>query len=58
MAAHPDPIVIHIVGLEAEDCGRSCEEHKVCGVVMQEDVVVRLLKVQVYFVLNLHHTPC
>jgi hypothetical protein len=47
MASYPDPIVISIVGLEANDRGRSCEEHKVCGVVMQEDVVVRLRKVQV-----------
>jgi hypothetical protein len=47
MATLPDPIVINIVGLEADDRGRSCEEHEVCGVVMQEDVVVRLRKVQV-----------
>ena len=48
MASHPDPIVIGIVGLEANDRGRHCEEHDVCGVVVQEDVVVRLRKVQVW----------
>ena len=47
MASYPDPIVISIVGLEANDRDRSCEEHEVCGVVVQEDVVVRLRKVQV-----------
>ena len=47
MTSYPDPIVIGIVGLEAKDRGRHCEEHDVCGVVVQEDVVVRLRKVQV-----------
>ena len=47
MASYPDPIVIGIFGLEANDCGRHCKEHEVCGVVVQEDVVVRLRKVQV-----------
>ncbi len=47
MASYPDPIVISIVGLEANDRDRSCKEHEVCGVVVQEDVVVRLRKVQV-----------
>jgi hypothetical protein len=26
--------------------GRSCEEHEICGEVMEEDVVVRLRKIQ------------
>jgi hypothetical protein len=41
-------VVLHIVGTEADDRGRSCEEHRCCGEeVMQEDIVVRLRKVQV-----------
>ena len=47
MATHPEPIEIGIVGIEAGDRGRSCEEHIVCGEVLREDVVVRLRKVQV-----------
>ena len=47
MAYHPSPVVLHIVGTEADDQGRSCEEHRCCGEVMQEDIVVRLRKVQV-----------
>ncbi len=45
MAHHPSPIVLYIVGTEANDRGRSCEEHHHCGEVLQEDVVVRLRKV-------------
>jgi hypothetical protein len=47
MASYPDPIVIGIVGLAANDRDRHCEEHEVCGAVVHEDVVVRLRKVQV-----------
>jgi hypothetical protein len=48
MAHHPSPIVIHIVGTEVADDARSCEEHVCCGAeVLDEDVVVRLRKVQV-----------
>jgi hypothetical protein len=47
MAHHPSPIVIHIVGTEAYDRGRQCEEHHCCGEVLQDDVVVRLRKVQI-----------
>jgi len=47
MTHHPSPIVLHIVGTEADDRGRSCEEHLCCGEVLQEDVVVRLRKVQI-----------
>jgi len=47
MAHHPSPVVLHIVGTEADDRGRSCEEHLCCGEVLQEDVVVRLRKVQI-----------
>ena len=47
MAHHPSPIVLYIVGTEADDRCRSCEEHLCCGEVLQEDVVVRLRKVQI-----------
>ena len=47
MAHHPSPTVLLLVGTEADDRGRSCEEHGCCGEVLQEDVVVRLRKVQV-----------
>ena len=47
MAHYPSPIVIHIVGTEADDRSWLCEEHHCCGEVLQEDVVVRLRKVQI-----------
>jgi hypothetical protein len=47
MAHHPSPIVLHIVGTEADDRGRSCEEHHHCGEVLEEDMVLRLRKVQI-----------
>ena len=47
MVFHPPGIVVEIVGTEAGDQGRSCEEHPAnCGEVLEPDVVVRLLKVQ------------
>ncbi len=47
MVFHPPGIVIEIVGAEAGDHGRPCKEHPVnCGEVLEQDVVVRLLKVQ------------
>ena len=47
MARHPPGIVIQIVGTEMGDQGHSCEEHTVCGSILEEDVVVHLRKVQV-----------
>jgi hypothetical protein len=47
MATHPSGITVEIVGIEASNNGRSCEEHDVCGSILIEDVVVRLRKVQV-----------
>ena len=46
-ATHPSGISVTIVGIEAATSGRSCEEHDICGSVLQEDVVVRIRKVQV-----------
>ena len=36
-----------IVGIGIGDRGRSCEEHTVCGSVLQPDVLVRLLKEEI-----------
>ncbi len=48
MVFHPPGIVMEIVGTEAGDQGRTCKEHTVyCGEELEEDVVVRLWKVQV-----------
>ena len=47
MAHHSEPIIIEIVGIEEGNRGRSCEEHPVCGCVVDEVVVVCLQKVQV-----------
>ena len=48
MVFHPPGIVVKIVGTEASDRGRTCEEHTInCGKVLEEDVVVHLWKVQV-----------
>jgi len=48
MVFHPPGIVVEIVGTEAGDQGRTCKEHIVnCGKVLEEDVVIRLWKVQV-----------
>ena len=47
MAQHPWGRTIEIFGIESPTNGRSCEEHVVCGSVLQDDVVVRLRKVQV-----------
>ena len=44
---HPSGVVVEIVGIEMGDCGRSCEEHPVCGVVVEEDTLLRLRKVQI-----------
>ena len=48
MTFHPPGIIVEIVGTEASDRGCTCKEHTVnCGKVLEEDVVVRLRKVQV-----------
>ena len=47
MAQHPWGRTIEIFGIESLTNGCSCEEHVICGSVLQEDVVVRLRKVQV-----------
>ena len=48
MAAHPLGETLELVGIEAGDRGRSCEEHEVCGSVLKEDnIVVHLRCIQV-----------
>ena len=44
---HPSGITVEIVGIESGTNGRSCYQHDVCGSVIEEDVVVRLRKIQI-----------
>ncbi len=44
---HLEEIVIEIIGITACNQGRSCEEYPYCGEVIDNDVVVRLRRVQV-----------
>jgi hypothetical protein len=44
---HPCGITVEVVGIARGDRGRSCEEHDVCGAVLQEDSVVRIRHVQI-----------
>jgi hypothetical protein len=44
---HPSGITIEIVGIEANSNGRSCHQHDVCGSLAEEDVALRLRKVQI-----------
>ena len=44
---HPTGITVEIVGIEANSNGRSCFQHDVCGTLVEEDVVLRLRKVQI-----------
>eukprot|EP00977_Amphora_coffeiformis_P011672 scaffold2806_cov178-Amphora_coffeaeformis.AAC.1 len=39
--------LIHIVGINASDRGRSCEEHECCGSVLEPDSLVRIRAVQI-----------
>ena len=50
MAGDPTPptgVVVEIVGIDRGDRGRSCEEHNVCGLVVEEDTLLRLHKEQI-----------
>ena len=44
---HPSGLIVDILGTEAANNGRSCEEHEVCGVMLDLDAVVRLRRVQI-----------
>ena len=39
--------VVDIVGIGIGDRGRSCEEHRICGRVLEPDVIVRLMKEEI-----------
>jgi len=41
-ATHPPGIIVDIVGIEKGDRCRSCEEHDVCGEVVEEDTLLHL----------------
>ncbi len=43
---HPSGIFVKIVGRTISCQGCLCKEHKICGVVLKEDVVVCLRKMQ------------
>ena len=47
MSYHPRGDTVKIVGVNSPTNRRSCEEHRICGVVVIEDVVLCLRKVQV-----------
>jgi hypothetical protein len=44
---HPEGIVIEISGITACNQGRSCEEHPYCEESIDDNVIVRLRRVQV-----------
>jgi hypothetical protein len=44
---HPTGTTIEIVGIEAKRNGQSCLQLDICGEVIEEDVVLRLQKVQI-----------
>ena len=46
-STHPTGLTVEVVGIEANSQGRSCELHETCGSLVEEDVVLRLRKVQV-----------
>ena len=47
MSYHPRGDTVEIVGVNSPTNGRSCEEHRICGEVVIEDVVLHLRKVRV-----------
>ena len=45
--ANPSGVTLDIIGAEASNHGRSCEEQDVCGSILANDVVIALWKLQV-----------
>ena len=43
---HPSGITIKIVEIESGTNDRSCYQHNICGSLVEEDVVLRLRKIQ------------
>ena len=48
MPYHPSGILVDIVGINASDKGRSCEEHASCGSVFRVDTLVQFRLVQIW----------
>ena len=48
MPYHPSGILIDIVGINASDKGRSCEEHSNCGSALRIDTLVQFRLVQIW----------
>ena len=46
-STHPTGLTVEVVGIEANSQGRSCEQLETCGSLVEENVVLRLRKVQV-----------
>ena len=42
---HPQGTTVEVVGLRSGSSGRNCEEHAVCGMVVEQDVVLRIRRV-------------
>jgi hypothetical protein len=47
MSHHPTGETFDIVGFAVGNRGRSCEEHEVCGSIIEVDMVIRVRKVQI-----------
>ena len=47
MAKYPSSTVVEIRGIEDSSHDCSCEEHAVCGAVLQHDMVLRLRSIQI-----------
>ena len=48
MPYHPSGILIDIVGINASDKGRLCEEHANCGSVLKIDTLVHFRSIQIW----------
>ncbi len=44
---HPSGIILDVVGTAGTDCGRSCKEHACCGDILENDILVKLLREQI-----------
>jgi hypothetical protein len=47
MSHHPTEPLVEIVGIEANNRGRSCEAHDVCGSALGIDSIVRFRVIQI-----------
>ena len=44
MSQHPIGAVLEIFGTETSEFGSVCEDHEICGKILEEDMIVRLKK--------------